>query len=79
MQTLEDIKNISKTMLSPEEVCRYMGGDPHILRDTVRRDKKQHTDSLGFPVMIIGNRIKIPKDAFVAIMSGKQNTLKGDY
>ena len=70
MKTLLDIENLPKSMLSPEDVCSYTGGDPHILRNTVREDKKNHTNSFCFPVMIIGNRVKIPKEAFIKTMRG---------
>ena len=72
MKTLKDIESINRSMLSIMDICDYLECDPHVFRMTVRDDKKHHTDSLGFPVMILGNRIKIPKDAFVQAMKGKE-------
>ncbi len=76
MKTLEEIEKIPKNILSPEDVCSYTGGDPHVLRMTARRDKKSHMDSLGFPVMLIGNRVKVPKEAFIRAMRGEKIVLK---
>lgn len=76
MKTLEDIENLPKNTLSPCDICEYLGADPHVFRITARKDRKEHTDSFGFPVMILGNRIKIPKDAFVAFMRGKTKVFR---
>lgn len=72
MRTLEEIESMSKNILSPEDVCSYIGGDAHFFRNTARKDKKNHTDSFGFPVMVIGCRVKIPKEPFVKYMRGEQ-------
>lgn len=73
MKTLEEVEKLGKNMLSVMDICEYLETDPHVLRETIRKDKKRHTDSLGFPVMVLGNRIKIPREAFVAAMRGAAN------
>ncbi|MVB11353.1 hypothetical protein CAFE_20670 [Caprobacter fermentans] len=70
MQTLDDIEQIQKNMLSIMDVREYLNADANTFRYQAREDKKNHTDSFGFPVIIIGNRIKIPKEPFLKFMRG---------
>jgi hypothetical protein len=71
MQTLEDIEKIPKNMLSVMDVREFLCVDAFVFRQQVRKDKKNHTDSFGFPVILVGERIKIPKEPFVKFMHGK--------
>ena len=72
MQTLEDIEKIPKTMLAIMDVREYLDVDACIFRKQVRKDKKNGTDSFGFPVILVGERIKIPKEAFLTVMRGQR-------
>ena len=74
MQTLEDIERIPKNLLSIMDVVEYLQVEPNTFRIQARQDKKEHIDSFGFPVMIIGNRVKIPKEPFVKFMKGERYT-----
>lgn len=71
MQTIEDIEKIPKTMLSVMDVREFLCVDAFVFRQQVRKDKKNHTDSFGFPVILVGERIKIPKEPFVKFMHGQ--------
>lgn len=65
--TLEQAKAIDREYLIPREVADVLGCDPQ----WVRVAAKHHPEQLGFPVAIIGCRVKIPRRAFIAWMEGK--------
>ena len=66
MLTLEDIKAMKKDILIPAEAAQVVGCDPHWIRLAAR----EHPEWLGFPVIIIRNRTKIPRVAFIKYMEG---------
>lgn len=76
MQTLEDIEKIPKALLAIMDIRDYLGIDANAFRKQAHKDKKNHTDSFGFPVMVIENRVKIPKEPFVKFMRGETLTAK---
>lgn len=65
--TLEDIATIPKSFLTPHEVAQCLGSDPQTIRLQARKDASK----LGFPVVIMGSRVKIPKEAFIKFMCGE--------
>lgn len=65
--TFEEIKASQKTMLTPSDVSHVLGCAPYSINQQVRNNP----GSLGFPVMCSGNRVKIPRLAFIAFMEGK--------
>ena len=65
--TLDDIKQINREFLLPREVAEIMGCDPQDIRVTAR----ERPDLLGFPVCVVGSRVKVPKRAFVKWMLGE--------
>jgi len=68
--TLKEIRAIPREYLTPAEIAAVFGTDPQDIRDRVWKDQKKHTNSLGFPVVIFGHRIKVPKQAFIKFMEG---------
>ena len=64
--TLQDIKQMDKDVITPAEAAQVVGCDPQQLRLTAR-EKPQN---LGFPVIIVKSRIKIPRVAFIRYMEG---------
>lgn len=68
--TLDEIRAMDKPTLTPAEVARFLHCDAQGLRMTAR----EAPDSLGFPVSVIGSRVKIPREAFICFMTGKENT-----
>ncbi len=58
---LADIETLDKEFLSPEEVGLVLGADPISIRNIVKLDKTL----LGFPAIVMGTRIRIPKEAFL--------------
>ncbi len=59
--TLDEITRSSKEMLSPADVATVLGADPY----GINRMARDNPRALGFAVMVIGNRVKIPRRAFL--------------
>lgn len=71
-KTLEEIRAIPHEMLIPEDVADFLETNPQSIRTQANTD----ADKLGFPVIVVGSRVKIPKEAFLNYMKyGKQNTI----
>ena len=64
--TLEEIRAIDREYLLPREVAAVLGTDPY----SISVWAKQRPEELGFPVIRIGTRTKIPKRAFLKYMEG---------
>ena len=64
--TLAEIKAMNKDVLLPSEAAGPLGCDPHYIRVAA----KKRPELLGFPVTLIGNRVKIPRLAFIQYMEG---------
>ena len=58
---LSDIESLDKEFLNPEEVALVIGADPQTIRNQVKLD----ATLLGFPAIVTGSRIRIPKEAFL--------------
>lgn len=63
--TIDEIKNSKKDMLTAADVAGVVGCDPYNIVLQARQDVSTHCNSLGFPVIVIGNRVKIPRRAFL--------------
>ena len=66
--TLQEIKDTDKAMLTPADVAPVLNCDPHGIR-VMARDCPWR---LGFPVVRVGNRTKIPRAAFLEYIGEKQ-------
>lgn len=69
--TLKQIEALSKEMLTPSDVAAYLECDPQLIRIQAHQDKSK----LGFPVIIAGSRVKIPKEGFIRYMRYGATTL----
>ncbi len=69
MQTIIEIENCQREMLVPADIAPILGSDAQTIRIMAHQCREQ----LGFPVTIIGNRVKIPRMAFLAFMKGEGN------
>jgi hypothetical protein len=65
--TLDDIKAIDREFLTPAQVADILNCSAHGVRIWAR----QRPEQLGFPVCIIGTRVRIPKRPFIQFMEGK--------
>lgn len=70
--TLEDIKAIDREFLTPAQVAAVLGCDPQGIRVWAR----QRPEALGFPVVALAHRTKIPRRAFIAFMEGRRDEYK---
>ena len=64
--TLDEIRASDKTVLTPAEVAPVLGCDPQDIRVQARMAPER----LGFNVIVVGTRIKIPRLAFLNYMTG---------
>ena len=65
--SLQDIERLPGEMLTPEQVAGVLKMNPH----TIRVMADQQPGAFGFPVMLLGNRVKIPKQPFLLYMRGE--------
>ncbi len=61
MDALARIAASGKEMLSPADVAPVLGCNPYAINVTAKADPAR----LGFPVFFSGNRVKIPRRAFL--------------
>ena len=64
--TLEDIKGMEREVLTPAIVAPILHCDPYYITVQARTDPK----ALGFPVIVMGRRTRIPRRAFIRWMEG---------
>lgn len=62
--TLSDLASIDRDYLIPSEVAPILGCDQYAINVAAR----QQPEALGFAVVRVGNRVKIPKLAFLRFM-----------
>jgi hypothetical protein len=65
--TLAEIEVLPREMLTPKDIAGYLGCHPYWINLQV----KENPNFFPFPVIRIGNRVKIPKTAFLKIMKGE--------
>ena len=63
--TLEEIRRSDKAILIPADVAEVFGCHPHAIRIKARNG------TLEFPYSLIGSRVKIPREGFLAWMEGR--------
>lgn len=68
--TLSDIKNMEQDVITPSVAAQVLKCDPHWIRVAA----KQNKSLLGFPVVLIGSRVKIPRVAFIRYMEGEMKS-----
>ena len=62
--TLDEIKASDKAVLTPGDIAEVLGSD----QQTIRVQARTAPEKLGFPVVIIGCRTKIPRIPFLRYM-----------
>ena len=62
--SLDDLKRLDREFLTPAQVAEILNCSAHGIRIWARQKPEQ----LGFPVCIIGSRIKIPRRPFLRFM-----------
>lgn len=66
--TLEEIKGSSKEVLTCKDVADVLACNPA----TLHMQAVEQPWRLGFPVIVMGSRVKIPRIAFLNFMNGGQ-------
>lgn len=66
MNTLAEVESSNKIMLSAADIAPIIGSDQQLIRMQAR----ERPELLGFPVVCIGSRVKIPREAFLSFMRG---------
>lgn len=64
--TLDEIAALPVEVLTPAQVAPVLCLD----QDTIRGQARSRPELFGFPVVVAGNRVKIPKAAFISFMKG---------
>lgn len=62
--TLDEIRNSTKEVLTPGDIAEVLGADPQDIRVQARTAPEK----LGFPVIIIKSRTKIPRVPFLRFL-----------
>ena len=62
--TIDDIKAMTKAVITPDEAAKVIGCSPQYIRVAARQCPEQ----LKFPVFLIGRRVKIPRVPFINYM-----------
>lgn len=62
--TALELVNVPSEVLTCAQVAEVIGANP----DTIRWQARQDPSKLGFPVIVVGNRVKIPKRPFLRHM-----------
>ncbi len=67
--TLEEMRKSAKTMLTPSDISEVLQCNPQ----SIRMQAKSNPSRLGFPVVVIGTRVRIPKGPFLQFVGeGRQ-------
>lgn len=61
---LSEIQNLPKDFLTAVDIAPCLGTDPNLIRWQAQNEP----DKLGFPVVVIKSRVKIPKIPFLRFM-----------
>lgn len=64
--TLKDIEAMTAEKLTPQQVADVIGANAQAIRIQAR----DNPERLGFPVIVVGHRVKIPRQAFLNFMRG---------
>lgn len=65
--SVEEMKGLSKDYLTPKDIAGCLGCTAYAVNQQAAADASK----LGFPVVIIGKRVKIPREAFIRFMEGR--------
>lgn len=64
--TLADVEAMDALTLTPAQVGSVLGMHPN----TIRWQARENPTALGFPVIVIKSRVRIPRIPFLRFMSG---------
>lgn len=65
--TLEQIEALPTEVLTCQQIAPLLGANPA----TIHGQATERPELLGFPVIVAGRRVRIPKAAFIKFMKGE--------
>lgn len=65
--TIKDLECMDCAMLTPAQAASVIGCDPQLIRVMAR----EKPGKLGFPVTLVGSRVKIPRLPFLQYITAK--------
>ena len=65
--TLEELEALPKAVLTCAQIAPVLCADAY----TIHQTAMQRPELLGFPVNVMGHRVRIPKAAFIQFMKGR--------
>lgn len=66
MNTLSEVERSKKSMLTAVDIAPILRSDPQLIRMQAR----ERPELLGFPVICVGSRVKIPREGFLRFVLG---------
>lgn len=66
--TILDIEAVKADFLTAAQIAPILGTDPNLIRYQAHNAPQK----LGFPVVVIGTRVKIPRIPFLKFMRGEK-------
>lgn len=69
MSKLEQIKALDRAVITPDEAAGVLQCNAQYIRMQARADASK----LGFPVICLGRRVKIPRLPFITFIEGGAN------
>ena len=64
--TLEELEACPKAVVTAADIADILGASPN----TIRYQAQECPEKLGFPVIVMGSRVKIPRIPFIMFMNG---------
>ena len=65
--TLKEIENLDTDWLNVDVVAENIGLNPQSIRNMAVVDP----DKLGFPIVVCGHRVRVPREGFLAFARGR--------
>lgn len=65
---VEEMKELPKDYLTPKDVAGCLGCTAY----AINQQAAANAGKLGFPVIMVGKRVKIPRKAFIRFMEGEK-------
>jgi len=66
-KTLEEIEALPREMLIPADIAHILGCNPY----SINVCAKSGTNLFPFPIILMGSRVRIPKQPFLKAMRGE--------
>lgn len=66
-EVMNQLNQSTSRFITPAEAAKAIGCDPNL----IRLQAKQRPELLGFPVCVVGSRVKIPRVPFIKFIEGR--------